>query len=495
MRALIRTVLVAGLGVGLVLGAYRYPDLRWHMAGSGAQATTGPDVSRAVTRSTLICPGPETVGVKGVDATTAVAPTVVRVASPPHDLLGPTTAGAAGSVAAGAIGGSGALAFPGFTGPGVVTTQTNEARSILLSGKGSLAPGLAAAQSTLVITGDQRGLSTSSCQAPSAETWLVGGGGEPGRRGRVVLTNPSPNGVTVDLEVYGAKGEVRSTAARGIVVPARTRTVVLLDAIAPGERSPVIHVVASGGLVAASLNDTWLDGTTPVGADDVVGTTPGTRLVVAGVTASGGAGSLVLRVGALDREAVVRLRLLGVEGPIAAPVNNGVVRVKAHRVRDVDLSAIPPGDYGIELTANVPVVAGAELRPPAASGTARRDLSWTAAEPSVQTLAGVPLGSTVAPWAFRLLLSASARDAQVDVVTVAADGTQAEQPVTVAAGTTVAVPMKAPAVSAWLRVRSGAVAAALATTYADPTGVMQSVAPLTATVLRTAPVSVHPLGG
>lgn len=495
MRALARTVLVAGLGVGLVLGAYRYPDLRWHMAGSSAPAATRPDASRAVTRSTLICPGPETVGVKGVDASTAVAPTVVRVASPPQELLDAGTTAGAGSVAAGAIGGSGALAFPGLAGSGVATTQTNAARSILLSGKGSLAPGLAAAQSTLVLAGDQRGLSTSSCQAPSAETWLVGGGGEPGRRGRIVLTNPSPNGVTVDLQVYGAKGAVRSTAARGIVVPARTRTVVLLDAIAPGERSPVIHVVASGGVIAASLNDAWLDGTTPVGADDVVGTTPGTRLVVPGVTATGGTGSLVLRVAATDREAVVRLRLLGVRGPIAAPVNNGVVRVRAHRVRDVDLSAVPPGDYGIELTSDAPVVAGAQLRPPAASATARRDLSWTTAEPAVQTLAGVPLGSMAAPWAGRLLLSASARDAQVDVVTVAADGTQAVQPVMVAAGTTLAVPMKAPAVSAWLRMRSGAVVSALATTYADPAGVLQSVAPLSATALRTTPVSVHPLGG
>lgn len=491
MRAVVRTLVVAALGVGLVLGAYRLPDHFWHLAGSGAPGAAAATVTaRPVQRSTLICPGPETVGVKGVDATKAAAPTVVRVAAPPGDLLTASTS-SAGSVAAGAIGGTGSLPFPALSSPGTASTQTDQARSILLSGKGSLAPGLTAAQSTLVLSGDQRGLSTTACQPATADTWLVGGGGEPGRRGRLVLTNPSPNGVTVDLEVYGARGPVRSTTARGIVVPAQTRTVVLLDAIAPGERSPVIHVVASGGLISAALNDTWLAGTTPVGADDVTGTTPGTRLVVPGVTVAG-TGSVVLRVGALAREAVVRLRLLGPQGPIAAPVNNGVVRVKAHRVRDVDLSQVAPGDYGIELTADAPVVAGAQLRPAPATPTAKRDLAWTAAEPLIATVAGVPLGPLAAPWSGRLLLTASTRDAQVDVVSVSADGTQAVHPVTVSAGTTVSVPLTAPAVSAWLRVRAGGLAAAVLTAYADPAGGLQSVAPLQAAVTETSPIPVHP---
>jgi Family of unknown function (DUF5719) len=491
MRAVVRTLLVAAVGVGLVLGAYRLPGRTWQLAGSGpAAASVATGAARPVQRSTLVCPGPETVGVKGVDATKAAAPTVVRVAAPPSDLLSGAQP-SAGSVTASAIGEAGAIALPTLSAPGVASTQTDQARSILWSGKGSLAPGVTAAQSTLVLTGDQRGLSTSACQPPAADTWLVGGGGEPGRRGRLVLTNPSPNGVTVDLEVYGAKGAVRSTTARGIVVPARTRTVVLLDAIAPGERSPIIHMVASSGLVSASLNDTWLDGTTPVGADDVTATTPGTHLVIPGVVASGGTGSLTLRLGAVAREAVVGMRLIGSQGPIAAPVNNGVVRVQAHRVRDVDLSAVPPGDYGVELTSDAPVVAAAELRPPAATPTAKRDLAWTAAEPLISTIAGVPLGSLALPWSSRLLLTGSAKDAQVDVVSVPTAGTPSVQAVTVSAGTTVSVPLTGPAVSVWLRVRAGGVAAAALTSYADPTGRLQSVAPLQPAVTDTAPVPVH----
>jgi uncharacterized protein DUF5719 len=501
MRALIRTTVVAALGVALVLGAYRLPELRYHLAGSAGSDSAGVrPASKPLTRSTLICPGPETVGVKGVDTTTAAAPTIVRVAAPPADLLGALVSGAgagssAGSVAAAPIGGSGPLGLPPFTAPGANGTQTDLARSVLLTGKGSLAPGLVAAQTTLVPTGDQRGLSTSTCTAPVADTWLVGGGGEPGRRGRLVLTNPSPNGVTVDLEVYGAQGPVRATAARGIVVGAHQRTVVLLDAIAPGERSPVIHVVASGGLISASLNDTWLAGTTPVGADDVVGTAPGTHLVVPGVTATGAPGSLVLRVAATAHAAVVRVRLLGAKGPVVAPVNNGVVRVAAHRVKDVDLSAVAAGAYGIQLTSDQSIVAAAELRPAAASPTAHRDLAWSSAQPAVTILAGVPLGVMAAPWTSSLLLTAADADARVDLVTVAGDGTEAVRAVSVEGGTSVSVALTAPAVSAWLRPRTGTVVAALITSYADPAGQMSSVAPVTDTPLRTASVSVHPLGG
>lgn len=505
MRAVLRTALVLALGVGLVLGARALPDLRYRVAGSAAGDTSGgsgPSLqSRPVTRSTLVCPGPETVGVKGVDAKAAVAPTAVRVAAPPSDLLPAALAGAvaaslSGSVDPAVIGGSGdpaALGLTALVAPGAVSGQTSAARSLLVTGKGTLAPGLAAAQTTLVTTGDQRGLSTSACQAPSAQTWLVGGGGEPGRRGRVVLTNPSPSGVTVDLDVYGAKGPVRSAASRGIVVGAHKRTVVLLDAIAPGERAPVIHVVASGGLISAALNDSWLDGTTPAGADDVVGTAPGRSLVIPGVLATGG--GLTLRLAAADHEAVVRVRLLGADGPTAAPVNNGVVRVAAQHAVNVDLAAVPPGTYGIEVTADQPVVAGMQSQTAAATPTTRRDLMWTSPQDPITELAGLPLGATAAPWSTALVLSATAQDASLDVVSVSAAGVETTVPVTVAAGTTSPVPLPGPAASVWLRVHSGAVSAAVRTSYVDPSGALMSVAPLAPVALRTTAVRVYPVAG
>jgi hypothetical protein len=75
-------------------------------------------------------------------------------------------------------------------------------------------------------------------------------------------------------------------AGRGIVVPPRARTSVLLDALAPDEASPAFHLVSRGGFVVAALNDYWLDGVTPRGIEDLAPlATPGTRLVVPGIPA------------------------------------------------------------------------------------------------------------------------------------------------------------------------------------------------------------------
>jgi hypothetical protein len=520
VRAVLRTAVVLLLGAGLVVGAVRLPDLHARMAGAGSGVTAAAaetPAARSVTSSTLVCPGPESVGVKRVDTNTATTPTTVTTASPPADLLTTALSTAhatlapgltgAGSVNATALGGSGPLAFSPLATAGAASTQTTLPRSILLSGHGTLAPGLAAAQVSLQTSGDLRGLSTLACQQPSAQTWLVGGAGTTGHRGRVILSNPTPNPVTVNLTVYGAKGQLTSTAARGIVVKAHKRTVVLLDAIAHGEASPVVHVMASGGVISAVLSDTWLDQTTPAGSDDAAGTMPGRHLVIPGVVGSTTPGSALLRLAATDRAATVQLRVLGPTGPVAASVENGQVQVPAGTVKDIDLAGLPVGYDGLELTSTAPVVAGVQVRSGAKG--AQRDLAWTAAEPAVQNLVGVPLGVLAAPWTTALALTAATGDAEVDLVYVAADGTESTQPVAVPAGTTkeIVVPAVMPGaatttgttgpapVSVWIRPRSGAVTAALATSYADAAGPLLSVAPLVDTPLTFTPVAVHPLGG
>ena len=74
MRAVIRTAVVVALGAGLVVGAVRLPgrDVRMAGAGSGVTAVAAETpAARALTRSTVVCPGPESVGVKRIDASSA----------------------------------------------------------------------------------------------------------------------------------------------------------------------------------------------------------------------------------------------------------------------------------------------------------------------------------------------------------------------------------------------------------------------------------------
>ena len=105
-------------------------------------------------------------------------------------------------------------------------------------------------------------------------------------------------------------------------------------------------------------------------------------------------------------------------GPTETSVAGGQVEVAAHTVKDVDLAGLPAGYDGLELTSNAPVVAGVQLTSGLATPGAKRDLAWTAAEPALQGLSGVPLGPLAAPWSHSLALSAATSDSTVDLVYV-----------------------------------------------------------------------------
>ena len=145
----------------------------------------------------------------------------------------------------------------------VVSGRISSAQSALVAGDGAIAPGTVATQRSWVKSGDDHGLFTAACMPAAASSWLIGGGAQPGRRERLVLTNPGPNPVTVDLTVLGVNGPIQSPNGHGLVVGPYSRTVILLDAIAGSEPSPVVQVNAQGGEVAAVLSDTWLDGVIP----------------------------------------------------------------------------------------------------------------------------------------------------------------------------------------------------------------------------------------
>ena len=90
MRAVIRTAVVVALGAALVVGAIQLPGRHLTVAGAGSgvpAAAAETPAARALTRSAVVCPGPESVGVKRIDASSAAAPTSVLAAAPPADVV------------------------------------------------------------------------------------------------------------------------------------------------------------------------------------------------------------------------------------------------------------------------------------------------------------------------------------------------------------------------------------------------------------------------
>jgi len=475
MRGALRSMVVALAGVGLVVGATSLsaPLNLAPRAARGAALTAHPE---PVELTHAICPGPEALGVEGLTDTKAQLVSVTAVAAPLSSLpVGFVAGQGAGSLTLSGLPAGGTWAPPAGVRGQVVSGQLSTSMSAMIEGAGAIAPGTVATQRSWVRTGDDRGLVTAACMPAAASSWLIAGGSQPGRRERLVLTNPGPNVVTVDLTVLGVAGPVQSPNGRGLVVGPYSRTVVLLDAIAGSEPAPVVQVNAQGGEVAAVLNDTWLDGVIPRGGDDAMPVaTPAREQVMAGVSIAGAATVRIAVPG--DNEAVVQTRVLTAAGPKALPVG-GVTRVPGHSTKDIDLSSMPPGAYAVQVQADVPVIAAAMVERRGAVG-APSDLAWSSSSAPIGTVAGMALpGPADTGLSEQLELAATKDPSSVRVTTVGADGQAVTKEVAVGADSVSSLPLDG-ATSVWVTPVTGTVRAAVLTWVSDPQGVLLSVTPL-----------------
>ena len=328
MRGVLRSLAVAAAGTGLVLGATYLPAPLSLARGTSHGPATTPRVE-PVTQAQAICPGPEALGIAGLRDSLAQVVSVTAVAAPESALTTGLAIGQnAGTLTMSGLPTGGTWADP-LTVRGQTTSgQISTAQSALVAGEGAMAPGTVATQRSWVKAGDNRGLVTAACMPAASSSWLLAGGGAPGRRERLVLTNPGPNPVIVDLTVLGVNGPIKSPNGHGLVVGPHARTVVLLDAIAGSEPSPVVHVVVQGGEVAAVLSDAWLDGVIPRGGDDTAPVAaPAREQVMAGVAVDGRATLRIAVPGA--GEAVVEARVLTASGPKPLGANGVTARSSA----------------------------------------------------------------------------------------------------------------------------------------------------------------------
>jgi len=483
MIGILRSLVVAAAGTGLVLGA-SYVSAPLSLVHPPAAVPALTAHADPVAMAQTICPGPEALGVAGLKDSRVQISSVTAVTAPLASLpAGFAAAEGAGSLTLSGLPVGGTWAAPSTVRGQVVSGKVSTAQSALVAGDGAIAPGTIATQRSWVKSGDDHGLFTAACMPAAASSWLIAGGAQPGRRERLVLTNPGPNPVTVDLTVLGVKGVVQSPNGRGLVVGPYARTVVLLDAIAGSEPSPVVQVSTQGGEVAAVLSDTWLDGVIPRGGDDAMPVAPPARQqVIAGVSIVGRATLRVAVPG--DNEAVVESRVLTPTGPRALP-KGGVTRVAGHSTMDIDLGSLPAGAYAVQVRADVPVVAAAMIERRPGDPGAPSDLAWSGASAPIRTLAGMALhGAAEDGLIERLDLAATSVAASVLVTTVGADGQATTKEVGIGADSVVLMPLVG-ATSVWVTPHTGVVRAAVVSVANDTQGSSLSVTPLADLTLTT----------
>lgn len=441
-------------------------------ASAGVGVATGA-TSTAVTEVSFSCPGPETESVSGVPAVPGEAVSVLVATAPDQTVAGIATAPGKGSVTIRAVP-EADLGSTDKRGSRVVADLAG-ATVAQVTAVGPLAVGVSALQTGLRREGDERGLQATSCVGPRSDLWLLAGGGAASRRERLIVANPGSNPLTVDVAVHGASGPVASVNGSRIAVPPHGRVGVLIDALAPGEPSPAVHVTATGGQVTALLEDSWIDGATGRGRDNATAADgPATEQVIPAAFLTGTATLRVLVPG--SEEAVVQSRAIGLDGAVPL-ASDGVVRIPGGQVRDIDLGGLTTGAYAVQVRSDRPVVAGLVLE---RRNGSQSDLAWAASTAAIPALAGTPvppgtkakvlLVGTASPWS-----------ATVDIV--GSDG--AVTSILAQGGPDVAwtadVPTAATAV--WVRPAAGTVRAGLLAEAEDASGTLVTVVGLSPAVL------------
>jgi hypothetical protein len=481
VSGLVRAGAVALVAAGLAVGATRVSG-SVQLAAPGEQAGLPESSTVLLDESSLVCPGQQRLGANGLRD---VAGTVtVAAATPDQGVVTGAPADGSGTVAL--LGGPSSTGLAQSSQRGeTVSAGTTAPDVVIARARGAFAPGLVATQVWRHAGDDDRGLAVTPCQLPSSDVWLVGGGGGPSRTERVIVSNPGANAVSVSLEVLGRGGPVDAADDRSISIPPLSREVVSLDAVAPDEAGPVVHVIATGGVVSAVLDEQWILGATGRGIDDSTrAASPSTDLVVPGVETGGGIWLRLANPGAT--EALAQVRLFTDKGPVQ-PQNLRAVRVPAGSTLDV---AIPSqaAAMGLGVRSDEPLVAAAWTERRASAGDQMGDFAWTPATPALRGLAGVQLpklGGTTK----RLLLTAGSAPATAQVRLGTGDDAEVSR-VDVPADSTVAVDAD-DADAVWVVPTSGTLRGAVSVAGVDGGVPYFSVASLSDAPVRALSVPVR----
>jgi len=306
-----------------------------------------------------------------------------------------------------------------------------------VAGGGAMAQGLEAE-----LTQDS-GLASVRCAEPGSDLWFLGPGQQNGgSQVQLDLMNVDSTAASVDVSVINDGGQVEAGNDNGITVPPHQTVTESLSSVARGSGVLAIEVHTSIGRVAADVSaeshgvTSWLPGTAA----------PSTRLVIPGVPPSGSTAGLFL-ANPGNSTAHVTVTAITPQGHIR-PFGSESVDLPGQSASYVALSPLGGTTAALQITSNVPVTGAVVV--PGSSGPG----VLTAATAPISEQAIVAGNLSGAGMAASVLLSAPGTAARVRLTEIApasragANGSSssvtASQVVSVKAGHTLAVPVKAP---------------------------------------------------
>jgi hypothetical protein len=233
--------------------------------------------------------------------------------------------------------------------PGAASTLTapggGDGAGTSVSATGQMAEGFEAEQA------DSTGMGLVSCSHPSSDMWFVGSG-EPDVW--LYLTNSGTAQASVDVTILTDTGQQSGLANAITVAPNQ----VVAENVSPyvhGAQAIALHVQTSSGQIAASV---WEGAEAGSGAWLPQAAAPSTTVVIPGLTVASSSARLFVTVpGAAD--AKLKVVAYTPAGPYAQfDSTTTPVQASAAATTPVTLSSLGASAAGLELTSNVPIVAG-----------------------------------------------------------------------------------------------------------------------------------------
>ncbi|MCX6450494.1 MAG: DUF5719 family protein [Actinobacteria bacterium] len=205
-------------------------------------------------------------------------------------------------------------------------------------------------------------LATTSCVISDSDQWFVGGSGSITSRASLDIVNSGLSNSVVDLFVYTAKG---AQPINSQVVSPNSEKNILIDTLAPGEDSVVVHAVTRSGRVSIFYLDQRKKGLRSLGADFIFnGGDPAKHIVIPAILNSGvgkKAAIQILRVLAPGSvAATLKATIYSSDGSFA-PIEIDGKSIMAGKVTDISFAPILSDQaYSLVLDSDVPIVAGVQ---------------------------------------------------------------------------------------------------------------------------------------
>ncbi len=207
--------------------------------------------------------------------------------------------------------------------------------------------------------GDFAAFLADSCILPAAVQYLPAGSTEIGEDTALVLANPYPKPVSVQVQVLSPKGALLELP-QDVVVGAHSTAVVLPAIWAPGEPRVAFSVVADGYGIAAWVQSSGLDGEVPLGVGRLGGQKAAVETVITGIDPSAAQSLRIANPGGAPQ--TVEVEIYTERGPVVLGGITGL-EVAAKGVFDIDIGALPRGTHTLRVRAQAPIVASvAETR-------------------------------------------------------------------------------------------------------------------------------------